>query len=687
MRRGLMALAILAVSTWMAAGEAAGAAESPPVHSARATATLVSEADSVAAGKTLRVGLHLAMAPGWHTYWRNPGDAGVAPELTWTLPAGATAGATAWPAPARQQEGPLVTYGYSGDLLLPVTITGAAGPLALQLHAEWLICAKICVPESGDFRLDLPAGIGAPSAQAGLFAAADQRTPRPSPWPARIAADGTLFVPGLDGVQDAWFAPDATGATEPAAPQTVTSVAGGLRLTQKPGPEFHAGSPLAGVLTVRDAGGQESALALEATPGEAPAIADAPGLWRLLGLALLGGLILNLMPCVLPVLAVKTVGLAGLSGARERAAAWHAASYTAGVLAAFAALGGALLALRAAGGAAGWGFQFQSPEFVAITAWVLFAVGLNLSGVFEVTGGRFTGVGQSLAAREGHAGSFFTGLLAVLVATPCTAPFMGAAVAGALAAPPATAMAVFLAMGLGLAAPYAAMALVPGVARALPRPGRWMDVMKQALAFPMYGAAVWLVWVASAQSGPDGALVTLGGVLLLGFAGWALGLAQRLAHGGGRRGRGAARVVAAAAVFGALALLPGLAGTTGPLAPQARAEDGTEPFSAARLVALQAEHRPVFVDMTAAWCVTCLVNERLALAPETVRRAFVDRHVVYMKGDWTRQDPEITAFLRSHARDGVPLYVFYPGDGAAPSVLPQILTEGIVLQAIGAAES
>jgi len=682
-------LAALMVPVWLvlagAIGGRAAAMESAPVHSARATATLVSEADSVAPGGSTRVGLRLMMAPGWHTYWRNPGDAGVAPELDWTLPAGATASAIAWPAPERQTEGALVTFGYSGDLLLPVTIAAAAaGPLPIRLHAEWLVCANVCVPEQGDFRLDLPAGGGAPSAQAGLFAAADQRMPRPSPWPARIAPDGALFIAGLDGAREAWFAPDAAGATEPAAPDRIASVAGGLLLALKPGPEFRPGEGLSGVLTLRDAGGGTSALRIEAAPGVAPRASAAPGLARLLGLALLGGLVLNLMPCVFPVLAIKTVGLAARAGARERSAVPRAASYTGGVLVAFAALGCALLAARAAGAAAGWGFQFQSPVFVAVTSWVLFAVGLNLSGVFEVPAGRLAGAGQSLAGRGGHAGDFFTGLLAVLVATPCTAPFMAAAIAGALAAPPAAAIAVFLAMGLGLAAPYATLALVPGVARALPRPGRWMDVMKQALAFPMYGATIWLVWVASEQSGPDGVLATLAGVLLLGLAGWSLGLARRAT-----RGRLAARGVAAMAVLATLALLPGL-GASHPQgrasAPLAREGDGAEPFSATRLAALRAEHRPVFIDMTAAWCVTCLVNERVALAPAAVRQAFADRHVVTMRGDWTRQDPEITAFLRGQGRDGVPLYLFYPGDGGEPTVLPQILTRGIVLQAIGAAE-
>jgi thiol:disulfide interchange protein DsbD len=668
--RALWALALLVIGMGVAR-----AAESPPVHSARVTATLVSETDSVAPGKSFRVALRLAMAPGWHTYWHNPGDAGVAPELTFTLPAGATAGATQWPVPAVEHEGPLTTYGYSGELLLPVTISGATGATPVQLHAEWLVCAKICVPEAGDFRLDLPAGTGAPSPQAGLFAAADQLLPRPSPWPARIAADGTLFVPGLTAAKQAWFAADTPDWIAASGAQRATITPEGLLLALTPGPAFKPGAPLAGVLVVRDDGGMQSVLQLTAAPGEVPAAATE--LWRLLGFALLGGLVLNLMPCVFPVLVVKAVGLAGLAGARRREAALHAASYAGGVLLAFAGLGGALLAARAAGGSAGWGFQFQSPGFVAAIAWLLFAVGLNLSGVFAVGGG-LSGAGHALAARGGHAGSFFTGLLAVLVATPCTAPFMGAAVAGALAAPPAAALSVFLAMGVGLAAPYVALALVPGVARALPRPGRWMDVVKQALAFPMYAAAAWLVWVLAQEAGPDGVLAALGGIVLLGLAGWALGLAQ-MARG---RFRQVGAVTAAAATLGALALLTAVGGAAAP-ATVARADDGTEKFSAARLAALQAEGRPVFVDMTAAWCVTCLVNEHVALAPAAVRRAFAEGRVAYLKGDWTRQDPEITEFLRRHGRDGVPLYVYYPGDGGAPTVLPQILTEGIVLGAIG----
>ncbi len=349
------------------------------------------------------------------------------------------------------------------------------------------------------------------------------------------------------------------------------------------------------------------------------------------------------------------------------------------MLIAFAALAGALLAARAAGLAAGWGFQFQHPGFVAAIAWILFVVGLNFSGVFSL-GGSFTGAGQSLAGREGHGGSFATGLLAVVVAAPCTAPFMGAAIAGALAAPPAAALAVFLAMGLGMAAPYVVLALIPGVARALPRPGAWMEVLRQALAFPMYGAAAWLVWVMSEEAGPQGVLATLAGAVLIGLGAWALGLAER-AQGRGRR---LGRAVAGAALLAALAVLPGIG--VAPL-PQARAAvEGSEAFSSARLAALVDAGRPVFVDATAAWCITCKVNERLALTPR-VRAAFAAEGITYLVADWTRQDRSISAFLRAHGQEGVPLYVFYPGHGRAPVVLPQLLTETTVLDAIRAPAS
>jgi thiol:disulfide interchange protein len=649
------------------------ALESAAVTSPRMTATLVSDTDAVAPGQPLQVGLRLRIAPGWHTYWQNPGDAGAPPELTLTLPEGAAAGAIQWPTPQRLPEGPVMTYGYTGEVLLPVTLEPSPGALHIEAAATWLVCERICVPEEGRFTLDLPPGRPAPSAEAPLFAAAAARIPRPSPFEARIAPDGTLALSGSGlspaTVRDAWFFPSAADMIENAAAQTVRVRDGAVTLQLKPASAFNAKSNLGGVVVLRDPGGQESSLQLDAAPGP---VASATPLPQTLLLAALGGLILNLMPCVFPVLAMKAMAIARLSGAARGAIRAHALSYTLGVLVAFGALGAILAGGRAAGGAVGWGFQFQSPMFVAVLACVLFGVGLNLSGVFSV-GGRLAGAGQGLASKDGHAGSFFTGLLAVVVATPCTAPFMGAAIAAALAASPATTIAVFLAMGLGLAAPYAALATLPGLARALPRPGPWMEVLRGALAFPMYGAAAWLVWVISLQAGPAGVLATVAGLVLLGFAAWSLGLAQAAGPRGRRLGRG----VALAATLAVAVILAGIA--TIPPGAMQTATEGTEPFSAARLATLRNEGRPVFVNMTAAWCVTCLVNERLALAPAAVQRSFADHNVAYLKGDWTRGDPEITAFLRSHARDGVPLYVLYPPSPATPAVLPQILTEAAML--------
>ena len=672
----------------LALSPAASAATSNAVKTARDTATIVSETDHFAPGATLRIGLRLQMAPGWHSYWSNPGDAGAPPTIEVT---GATAGPIEYPTPVAQREAGLTSYAYTGDLLLPLTITppagaqsagaqsaaaqsaAARGTLALDVHATWLICANVCVPEEGQFHLSLPEGTPAPDAEAPLFTAADARMPRPSPFAAHITPQGllTLDAPHLS-VKHADFFPAVAGVFDQAAEPAVQTDGKTVTLQLKPLHPLPANAHQAGVLVITDTGGETASLAVDASPGTSPAapVDDAaPGLLRALLLAFVGGLILNLMPCVLPVLAIKALALARLSGQAKAHVRREAAFYTLGVLAAFGTIGIITLVARAAGDAAGWGVQFQSAAFTAAMAWLLFAIGLNLSGVFQV-GGELAGAGQGFASR----GSFATGLLAVVVATPCTAPFMAAALAAAIALPPASAMLIFLALGLGLAAPYGALAVSPGLARLLPRPGAWMDLFKQILAFPMYGAALWMAWVVSQQTGSEGLLAVLGGFLAVGFAAWAFGYAQL--HEGPRL----LKVASLAAAAGAAAILVGLA-----VAPPAGAtlamSDGAEAFTPARLAAARAEHRPVLVDMSAAWCVTCLVNERVALAPAAVQQAFAKYHVAYLKGDWTRQDAGITAYLREHGRSGVPLYVFYPPDGDGV-VLPQILTESAVLSRV-----
>ncbi len=662
----------LAFAVWAAFASPASALESTPATSRQTVATLVTDTDQVLPGQAFNAALRLRLAPGWHTYWQNPGAVGIAPELAFTLPPGSAAGPVRWPAPARVAEGDLVAYAYHGDVLLPVAIQPSAAPLSLHVHASWLACRDLCVPEDADFTLELPAGQPSPSAQAPLFAAAAASSPVAAPFQAAIDQAGTLSLSGSGlpaDVREATFFPSEDGRVETSGPQQPLARAGVLRLRLSLGGQANPGADLPGVVALQDTAGSLHVYAITARwqagagPGQ-PAAA-------LLLLALAGGLLLNLMPCVFPILAMKAMALARMSGGNRRAIRAQAASYTLGVVAAFTMLGAAFVALRQTGQAVGWGFQFQSPVFVTAVAWLLFATGLNMSGVFSV-GQPAAGAGQSLAGRQGHLGSFFTGLLAVVVATPCTASFMGAAIAGALTASTPLALLVFATMGIGLAAPYAAIAAVPDAASLLPRPGRWMATLQQLLAFPMYAAAVWLLWVVSQQSGPGGVLVTGAGLLGTGFAAWLLRTAQAASGRGRRWGHG----LAIAAAFGTAALLFIGAGPSEP----------SEPFTAARLAELRSEGRPVFVNMTAAWCLSCLVNEQVALAPHAVQRAFAQAHVAYLKGDWTRKDAAISDFLRQNGRDGVPLYLFYaPGQPAA--VLPQLLSERTMLEQVSKAGS
>lgn len=660
----------------MAVGPA-GALESAARRSPRAVATLISDTDVFTLGTPFRVALRLRLAPGWHTYWRNPGDAGVATELNPRLPPGFDASAIAWAAPVALPEGPLMIYGHVGEVLFPIVITppdapvGAVPDARIEVEATWLVCKDICVPEEGQFTLVLPTGPPRASAEAALFTDHDALVPRPAPFAATTTPRGRLRVvgEGLSSatVQQARFIPADAGLIRNEAAQTLTAGDGAFTLDLTPTrPDALAGG-ISGVLVLLDTGGQTANLWLRAEPG-AETAAEVP-LWQALLFAFLGGAILNLMPCVFPVLAMKAMAiLGGASHGRRRA---QALAYTAGVLATFGALAVTLLALRASGDAIGWGFQFQSPVFVALMAGLLFAVGLNLSGVFGI-GGRMGGAGSSLAARGGLAGSFFTGLLAVLVATPCTAPFMGVAIAAGLAASPALALSVFMALGLGLAAPNLALGFWPGLARWAPRPGAWMETLRQALAFPMYGAVVWLVWVISQSAGPDGVLAVGMALTALGLGAWLLGL--------GQSARGGRLAISLAA----LSLLAAFGSLTPLIAePPAQSSDRADAFSELVLAAALATGRPVFVNVNAAWCVSCLVNERIALRAPAVEAEFTRQGVIMLKADWTRRDDAISAYLRQFDRDGVPLYVLYPADRGAPIVLPQILTPGLVLAALG----
>lgn len=688
-----------ALTALLGAGPAQ-AQESAAVTSPRAAVTLIADAARVVPGQDVRIGLRQALAPSWHTYWKNPGDAGTPPEIALALPDGARAGEIQWPGPDRFAVGPVTSFGYGGEVVFPIAVSvpqtlKPGDTFTVSAEASWLVCEKECIPEEGKFTLALPvADAPAPPAPgiAAAFAAADARRPAALGWQARLAAEGgnlALTVEG-DGIAPeriarAFFYPQDWGVVVHAAPQALEVQPGQLTLVAEKGQSFDPAAANTGLIAVTDPAGTTRWVEIAPTPAPATAMAaalDPAGaaaarlpLGQAILFAFLGGLILNLMPCVFPVLAIKATALARLSGREAREVRLSGVFYTLGVLAAFLALAGALLAVRAGGAAVGWGFQFQSPVFVALMAWLMLAIGLNLSGVFEI-GTSVTGTGQHLAHAPSHKGSFFTGLLAVVVATPCTAPFMGAALGAALSAPWPVALAVFLALGLGLAAPYALIAFVPRLARLLPRPGLWMVRLRQALAFPMYASAAWLVWVLARQAGEVGVMIALAGALLVALAAWIFGIAQ---HG---RGRGLVpRALALAAVAGTIALLPQLRAVAAPSAA-AEASAGSEPFSAARLAALRREGRPVFVNMTAAWCITCLVNERTALSTAAAKAAFKDKGIAYLKGDWTNQDPEITQFLRAFGRDGLPFYALYPAGGGDPAVLSTVLTEASLVAAL-----
>jgi len=646
------------------------AAGSAPVTAPHVRVELLTETTSVQPGHDLSVGIRFALDEGWHVYWRNPGDSGEAPTVTWTLPAGFVAGELEWPRPEAIATGPLTNFGYDGTVLLPTTIRvprelPGGPPVELRAHAKWLVCnADECIPGSATLATTLPAGPGAPGPAAALFAATRTRLPTPPPGDWSVSASAlpgaiTLAVRGAHVPVDPAprFFPFGREVIEHAAPQRLERAADGFRLVFTPwSGATTAPAALAGLLTVG-----EHAYAV-VVPTRAPVAL------RPFALAFAGGLLLNLMPCVFPVLALKALALVGLAREGRRRMRLHGLAYGVGVVASFWVLAGALLAVRAGGAQLGWGFQLQSPVVVALLASLFFWMALALLGVTSI-GGAIMGVGNRLTVGSGYRASFFTGALATVVATPCTAPFMGTALGYALVQTPAVALGVFTSLGVGLAAPYVAITFAPALGAYLPRPGAWMETLEQLLAFPLLATVVWLVWVLSLQAGPGAAATMLAALLLLGFAAW---IARR---GGGRR----ARVVAAAVVAVALALESRLVPSAEPLAsaPSALA---WEPYSAARLGELRRVGRPVFVDFTAAWCVTCQVNERLALAAPAVTAKMRALGVVPVRADWTRPNADISRALQEFGRDGVPLYVLYSGrEREPPRILPQILTSETVL--------
>ena len=659
----VMTLALLALHpvAW-----AQGAFGGGPAHIA---AQLDSESDSPAPGGATTIAFAMTPEPGWHGYWENPGDAGLGMSVEWTLPRGVTVGPLRYPVPETLLISGLMNHVYEGPyaILANLKVAGdvAQGTrLPVVAKAQWLACTdKVCVPESGTLRLDLVAGNGAVApASRTRFDAWRMHLPRPLGSQARYTVkDGRLRMaiplPMEAEARDVHLFALTEGLIRYAADQRVTRKDNQMVIDTTAGEGVKDG-PVQAVLRTGDHVG----FLLTAVPGpveEPQPEGQAGAILAALGGALLGGLLLNIMPCVFPILGLKAMSLAK-AGGDERSVRREALAYAAGVILTCLALGGLLLALRAAGNAVGWAFQLQDPRIILTLLLLVSAIAFNLAGLFEL---RPFGGGDGLAGKGGTMGAFWTGALVAFVATPCTGPFMAAAMGAALLLPLAAALAIFAGLGLGLALPFLLLAYIPALRSRLPRPGAWMGRFQKLLSVPMFLTALGLAWLLGQQRGVSGMTIGLGAALLLALLLWWLGARQHGGKGGGL-----------IAGIGALALLAGAAIAL-PTAAPAQAENNATSvaFAVEKLDGLRAAKKPVFLYFTADWCLTCKANEAAAIDRAEVRAAFDKAGVTVMVGDWTNADPAITRFLESQGRSGVPLYLWYaPGKEAV--VLPQLLT-------------
>lgn len=653
---------------------------------------LVADQTQVSGGETIRLGLEHIIHPKWHTYWKNPGDSGTPTQIDWDLPKGFSVSEPEWPTPIKIPYGPLTNYGYEEQvtLLQNLTLPDDVGdaPFMLKASVNLLVCHEICIPESHDVSIIFN---GNTPAELDSIAAAEAALPVDVDWKANYSADENNFnikvikenVSEFAGAKNVILAPENWGAIDNNADAQIEILNSGFQISQKLGERnLEEIDNLPVVIFFDTAAGEKKSYRLIAKPSAPPAplpVVSSPSMTVLHALlfALIGGLILNLMPCVFPVLSMKALSLINLQEKEEKKARGYGLSYTAGILISFGLIGGTLLALKAGGAQIGWGFQLQSPAVIIFLAYLVFIIGLNLSGFFEFTG-KLSGIGRNLAQKSGHSGAFFTGVLATLVATPCTAPFMGAAMGFALTQPAAISMLVFLMLGFGLALPYLALCFIPALRAKLPKPGLWMETFRQLLAFPMFITAAWLIWVLSQQVADLSVFCALLGLVAIAFSLWLIRVMPK---------EGIAKIITTIALIGSLFFI-----VSSFITPTQEIQTGEtqnnnqnwETYEPALLSHSLAESdEPIFINMTAAWCITCKVNEKVALSTDSTKELFENNDVIYLKGDWTNQDSDITEYLHSFGRNGVPLYVYYgprniDGNRPEPKVLPQILTSGVI---------
>ena len=676
---------------------------------------LIPEFNSITAGQNLTFAITQHHAAGWHTYWKNPGDSGEATSIQWTMPDGFTAGEILYPAPEREATGPLMNFGFGEDITLlttlsaPQNITG--NTVHLNAKVTWLVCSDICVPETKEFSFNLPVGKTPEPTNPDLFKTARAAMPEQKPWQASIEEQdqSILFKFMMDADEakeiststDVFFFPEDWGIILNASAQEFSVTENTLMIKamrdSRPLSEIQS---LNGVITYKDSNGTyraasvtvpvSSNTAATLSPAATTASTDTtpPSFAQAIFLALLGGLILNLMPCVFPVLSMKALSLVKMSDREQKHANLHGIFYTLGVMVCFGIIAGTLITLQTAGQQIGWGFQLQNPVVVLLLAYLLFAMALNLSGFFEMKGHLFTNIGHKLAAKHGYTGTFFTGMLATIVATPCTAPFMATAMGYALTQPPIVSLAVFMALGFGLALPYLLLCFIPPLRKSLPKPGAWMDTFRQFMAFPLFASVAWLIWVYAQQvAGMYGTLLGLFGLLLIAFSIWVSRHEPRR-----QPLKTALHAISISSLMIAL-LIAGLS-HTGTSTDKSDTSSSIPHISYTKdsFDALVAGDKAIFVDMTASWCITCQVNERVAIYTDATQSLFKDKDIQYVVGDWTNKNSEITEFLKTYGRNGVPLYIFYgvrdktTGLRPEPKILPQLLTSGLIADVINGTE-
>lgn len=681
-------------------GPDAKALQSEMVSSGQVSAQLLADVSTVQAGQEFLLGVKLSMAPGWHTYWRNPGDSGAPIKLSWQLPQGVTIDQLGWPIPERIAYGPLTNLGYHDSVLIPLKVSVNQSfdqqELTLGLKGRWLVCADICIPESASLALILPSSIAAVSDSGvkPLLQAAVNELPRAVRGVSSAKlVDNRLTIdvhfPGLQqaAIESLDFLPYTENLIELSVPVEVTYTEQGARLDMMVQDQVDTADLSGLVLYSETVAGERLQSAFEINPDAQAAGIDQLGLLTALLLAFLGGLILNLMPCVFPVLSIKLLSL--IDGAEKEAfqVRVHGWLYTAGVLVSFLVMAAVLLVLRAGGDQIGWGFQLQSPIVVALLFYLFCLVGLNLSGFYEF-GSRLQNLGAGWPDAKGGTGAFAAGVLASVVAAPCTAPFMGVALGYAIVQPWWLALAVFAALGMGMAAPILALCHAPAMMEKLPKPGIWMVRFKEALAFPMYAAALWLLWVLVQQTGSDGLGRAGAGLLLIVFAIWLWPDNVSSSQSGRRTWQSVIRFVSVSCVLLSFYAVWVLQSSAVVASAEIRSDGSVNTRGPAATAFSPLELRTavsrgmVFVNFTAAWCITCKVNDGFAIDTAVTKDLFEEYSVTYMKADWTNENPMITRALADYDRLGVPLYLLFAQGSLRAEVLPQILTQNMLLEAV-----